>query len=110
MIHYREDLLLRLPLNPCRIVRNVAATLNNLMEATITGGIFDCIGRVAVDHCAGGIVFRRTGSSTLLLMHKVDGLLQCQFEVVLVCVILSLEYELLGGLEVATETAADGSS
>jgi SAM-dependent methyltransferase len=92
--------------------RNFAATLKNLIEATIEGGILIVVDDVVVDHS------RRRHNVPVeqdprpsLLTHK-EWMVAfdnagCQ---VIMMRDLSLEYELLGEPRLRPETAADGSS
>jgi SAM-dependent methyltransferase len=92
--------------------RHFAATLNNLIEATVAGGILIVVDDVVVDHSrrrnrlAAGQELRHS-----LLTHKewMFAFDKIGCEVVLMRD-LSLEYELLGDPRLRPETAADASS
>jgi SAM-dependent methyltransferase len=92
--------------------RHLAATLNNLMEATIVGGILIVVDDVVVDHSRR--LHRLPIEQDLrpsLLTHKewMAAFDNVGCEVVLMRD-LSLEYELLGDPRLRLETTADGSS
>jgi hypothetical protein len=92
--------------------RNAAATLNNLIETTIAGGILIVVDDVVVDHSRR--LHRLPVEQDIrpsLLTHKewMIAFDNVGCEVVLMRD-LSLEYELLGDPRLRPKTAADGSS